>query len=43
MKILPEMLMYFVAFGAMIVLFVSLIGLAFWLLKRAWRIATRPD
>jgi hypothetical protein len=43
MKILPEMLMYFVVFGAMIVLFSSVIGIAFWLLKEAWRIATRPD
>jgi hypothetical protein len=43
MKILPEMLMYFVVFRAMIVLFSSVIGIAFWLLKEAWRIATRPD
>jgi hypothetical protein len=42
MKILPDMLMYFTAFGAILVLFVSLIGLAFWLLKKGWQIATRP-
>jgi hypothetical protein len=42
-KILPEMLTYFVVFGAMIVLFSSVIGIAFWMLKEAWRIATRPD
>jgi hypothetical protein len=43
MKILPEMLMYFVAFGAIIVIFVSLIGMAFWLLKKAWQTVMRRD
>jgi hypothetical protein len=43
MKILPEMLMYFVAFGAMIVLLVSLIGMAFWLLIKAWQTVMRQD
>jgi hypothetical protein len=44
MKILP--VIYFVTFGAMIVIFGSLIGTAFWLLTKAWQIwqiVTRPD
>jgi uncharacterized membrane protein len=42
MEAVLTILMYCVAFGAIIVLFGSLIGIAFWLLREAWRIATRP-
>jgi hypothetical protein len=29
-------LMYFVSFGAIAVMFASIIGVAFWLLKKVW-------
>jgi hypothetical protein len=43
MDIVFNLLMYCMAFGAMIVLFASLIASAFWLLTTVWRTAKQPS
>jgi hypothetical protein len=40
MNALYNLLMYSLVFGVMGVMFGTLIGIAFWLLKAAWRIVT---
>jgi hypothetical protein len=41
METVSNVLMYCVAFGALIVLFGTLVGIALWLLKAAWQTAAR--
>jgi len=41
METVSNVLMYCVVFGALIVLFGTLVGIALWLLKAAWQTAAR--
>jgi hypothetical protein len=42
MEAIEHAVMYFVSFGAISVMFGSLIGMALWLAQQAWQLVYRP-